>query len=180
MRLNNSPRFLLPVLAAVAVMGAVALSARPSAGREAPQGGTVIQIRDFEKASIVEIVAWSAMEPRFGLRTWVRRNGAPDRYHRLWVNADYPAIRDAPDAKGLNRPLQVSSATDNQNCLSGKCSPNSTVGARLPDEALRKEKGDVAVKFITTSGAEIVFTARRPLLDAYLASVDSVIGALKK
>ena len=37
------------------------------------------------------------------------------------------------------------------------------------------ERGRVA-----TSGAEIVFTARRPLLDAYLASVDSVIGALKK
>ncbi|MHB8839466.1 MAG: hypothetical protein ACYC7F_11005, partial [Gemmatimonadaceae bacterium] len=98
----------------------------------------------------------------------------------LWVNSAYPAITDASDAKGLNRPLQVSSARDDQNCLNGRCAPTSTVGARVPDDALRKAKEDVQVKFITGSGAEIVFTARRPLVDAYLAAVDSVVAALKK
>ncbi|MHB8839826.1 MAG: hypothetical protein ACYC7F_12850, partial [Gemmatimonadaceae bacterium] len=67
-------------LAVVGATGALVLAARPSAGHDAPQGGAVIQIRDFEKASIVEIVAWSATEPQFGLRTFVKRNGSPDRY----------------------------------------------------------------------------------------------------
>jgi hypothetical protein len=167
-------------LALIGAVGALAVAARPSAGHEAPQGGVVIQVRDFEKASIVEIVAWSAMEPQYGLRTFVKRNGSPDRYHRLWVNSAYPAISDAADAKGLNRPLQISSLRDDQNCLNGKCAPTSTVGARIPDEPLRKAKEDVQVKFITGSGAEIIFTARRPLVNAYLAAVDSVVGALKK
>lgn len=181
MFLNSKPsRVILRGVAVVGAVGALALAARPSAGREVPQGGAVIQIRDFQGSALVEIVAWNAMEPQFGLRTWVRRNGSPDRYHRLWVNSAYPAIGDAAKAQGLNRPLPVTSARDDQNCQSGKCAPNATVGARIPDEPLRKATENVEVKFITGSGAEIVFTARRPLIDAYLAAVDSVIGALKK
>ena len=175
-----SRRAALRGLAVIGAVGALALAARPSAGHEAPQGGAVIQIRDFDKASIVEIVAWNAAEPQFGLRTFVKRNGTPDRYHRLWVNNAYPAITDAAKAQGLNRPLPVSAARDDQNCLNGKCAPNATVGARVPDDALRKATDPVEVKFFTNSGAEIAFTARRPLVTAYLAAVDSVIGALKK
>ena len=173
-------RSVLRGFALVAAAVALAIAARPSAGNPVPQGGAVIQIRDFAAASIVEIVAWSASEPQYGLRTWVKRNGTADRYHRLWVNSASPAIGDASKAQGLNRPLQVSSARDDQNCLNGKCAPTATVGARIADDPLRKAKENVEVKFITSSGAEIVFTARRPLIDAYLAAVDSVIGALKK
>src|SRR5512133_1172030 len=144
-------RSLLRGFAVAAAASALVIAAKPSAGYSAPQGGAVIQVRDFPAASIVEIVAWNAAEPQFGLRTFVKRNGAADRYHRLWVNGAYPAIGDAATAQGLNRPLQVSSAKEN-----------------------------IEVKFITNSGAEIVFTARRPLLDAYLAAVDSVVAALKK
>ncbi len=173
-------RSILRGFAVVAAASALVIAASPSEGHPAPQGGAVIQIRDFPAASTVEIVAWNAAEPHFGLRTWVKRNGAADRYHRLWVNGSYPSIGDAATAQGLNRPLPVSSARDDQNCLNGKCAPNATVGARMTDDPLRKAKENVEVKFITSSGAEIVFTARRPLLDAYLAAVDSVIGALKK
>lgn len=173
-------RFTIRGLAVVAAASALVIAAKPSAGHSAPQGGAVIQIRDFPAASIVEIVAWNAAEPQYGLRTFVKRNGAADRYHRLWVNSAYPAIGDASKAQGLNRPLQVSSQRDDQNCVNSKCSPSATVGARIADDPLRKAKANVEVKFITNSGAEIVFTARRPLLDAYLAAVDSVIGALKK
>lgn len=173
-------RSILRGLAVVAALSAMGVAARPSAGHPAPQGGAVIQIRDFPSASTVEIVAWNAAEPQFGLRTWVKRNGSADRYHRLWVNGAYPGIGDATNAQGLNRPLQVSSARDDQNCLNGKCAPNATVGARIADDPLRKATEHVEVKFITNSGAEIVFTARRPLIDAYLAAVDSVIGTLKK
>jgi hypothetical protein len=168
------------IIAVVVAASAVAIAARPSAGHGVPQGGAVIQIRDFPSASIVEIVAWNAAEPQYGLRTFVKRNGSADRYHRLWVNSAYPAIGDAAKAQGLNRPLQVSSQRDDQNCLNGKCSPSATVGARIADDPLRKATENVEVKFITNSGAEIVFTARRSLIDAYLAAVDSVIGALKK
>lgn len=173
-------RSLLRGFAVVAAVSALVIGATPSAGHNAPQGGAIIQVRDFPAASIVEIVAWSASEPQYGLRTWVKRNGAADRYHRLWVNSAYPAIGDASKAQGLNRPLQMSSAKDDQNCLNGKCSPTATVTARIADDPLRKAKENVEVKFITSSGAEIVFTARRPLLDAYLAAVDSVVAALKK
>lgn len=173
-------RALLRGITVVAAASALAIAARPGAGHSAPQGGAVIQIRDFEKASIVEIVAWNAAEPQYGLRTFVKRNGAPDRYHRLWVNSGYPAITDAAKAQGLNRPLPVSSQRDDQNCLNNRCAPTATVGARVPDDALRKATDNVEVKFFTNSGAEIAFTARRPLVSAYLAAVDSVIGALKK
>lgn len=178
-RLTDSPLF-LRTLIAVGVAGALIAAARPTVSHAAPQGGAVVQVRDFEKASTVDVVAWNATEPQFGIRTWVRRNGQADRYHYLWVNADYPAIRDAGNAQGLNRPLQVTSLRDDQNCVNGRCSPTGIVRARVPDDALRKATGDVSVKFITNSGAEIVFTARRPLIDAYLASVDSLKNALKK
>jgi len=173
-------RVTLRGLAVLTAASALVIAATPSAGHPVPQGGAVIQIRDFPAASIVEIVAWNAAEPQYGLRTFVKRNGAADRYHRLWVNSAYPAIGDASKAQGLNRPLQVSTQRDDQNCLNGKCAPSTTVGARIADEPLRKATENVEVKFITSSGADIVFTARRPLLDAYLAAVDSVIGALKK
>ncbi|MBM3906753.1 MAG: hypothetical protein FJ363_01620 [Gemmatimonadetes bacterium] len=177
---RSTSRIVLRALAVIAAAGVVTAAARSSAGHEPPQGGAVIQIRDFEKASIVEIVAWNATEPQFGLRTFVKRNGSPDRYHRLWVTSGYPAITDVAKAQGLNRPLPVSSQRDDQNCLNNRCAPTSTVGARVPDDALRKATENVEVKFFTNSGAEIMFTARRPLVSAYLAAVDSVIGALKK
>lgn len=164
----------------LAVAGALLLNARSSASHPAAQSGTVVQVRDFEKASLVDIVSWTTASPQFGLRTWVRRNGQADRYHYLWVNANYPAIRDAKTAQGLNRPLQISSLGDDQNCLNGQCTPTSVVRARIPDDALRKSQEDITVKFISDSGAEITFTARRVLIDAYLASVDSVVTALKK
>ena len=173
-------RSFLRGFAVVAAASALVIAAKPSAGHPAPQGGAIIQIRDFPAASIVEIVAWNAAEPQYGLRTFIKRNGAADRYHRLWVNSAYPAIGDAAKAQGLNRPLQVSSQRDDQNCVNSKCAPTTTVGARIADDPLRKAKENVEVKFITNSGAEIMFTARRPLIDAYLAAVDSVIGALKK
>src|SRR5512133_1558713 len=139
-------RSLLRGFAVAAAASALVIAAKPSAGYSAPQGGAVIQVRDFPAASIVEIVAWNAAEPQFGLRTFVKRNGAADRYHRLWVNGAYPAIGDAAKAQGLNRPLQVSSQRDDQACLNGKCSPTATVGARIADDPLRKAKENVEVK----------------------------------
>jgi len=186
-------------IAMAAALAMLVIGARPTAGRTVspatdsvaatvgsrlalPQGGNVIQVRDVSSAPIVEIVAWSASNPGFGVRTWVRRSGgSPDRYHRLWGNIDFgPNGRDVATAKGLNRPLQVSSATDTQNCMAGTCSPASTFGARLPDAPLRAAKEDVAVAFVTNGGNEFTISLRRGLLDAYLATVDSVITALKK
>lgn len=141
----------------------------------------VIQVRDIPAAPTVEIVAWNSAEPAYGLRTWVRRNGTPDRYHRFWVSLDFdPAGRDVASAQALDRPAQTSNATDTQNCLNGKCSPGTTFGARILDGLLRSSKDNVPVKFLRTSGGDFTITMRRGLIDAYLASVDSVITALKK
>lgn len=179
----------------VVALGTVALFARPGAGRTIPpaaalagtassapsQGGAIIQVRDFPSAPIVEIVAWSPLAPAYGVRTLVRRSGAPDRYHRLWVSTDFgPSGRDVAQAQGLSRPLPVSYATDTQNCLDGKCTPGSTFGARLPDAQLRASKEDLAVKFITGGGTDFTVTMRRALVDSYLTTVDSVIASLKK
>lgn len=165
-----------------ALVTVVALWTVAVAARNAPlQGGNVIQVRDFPSSSVIEVVAWNTAEPRFGLRTTVRRSGGVlDRYHRLWVNSDYPGGRDVSQAQGLSRPLPLSNGTDTQNCLNGKCTPGSTFGARIPDGPFRSSKDDLAVKFITSSASEFTLTARRGLIDAYLATIDSVAAALKK
>ena len=77
-------------------------------------------------------------------------------------------------------PLPVSSATDTQNCVELKCSPEATFGARIPDGPFRDNKENLSVKFLTGSDVEINITVRRPLIDAYLAAVDSVTAAQKK
>jgi hypothetical protein len=181
----------------VIALGTLAVVAQPSAGRAGSrtadpagttadsrsiplQGGTIIQVRDFPSSNTVYVVAWSAAEPAFGLSTDVRRTGAPNRYHRLWVSIDWPGGRDATQAQGLDRPLQVSTTTETQNCFNGTCTPGTTFGARIPDGPFRASKDPLVVKFITGSGSEINFTARRALVDAYLATVDSVVAALKK
>jgi hypothetical protein len=162
---------LLTVAGAAVLIGAV---------HAPPQGGIIVQVRDFTGAATVDVVAWTSSDPTFGLRTFVRRAGGPDRYHRLWVNIDVAGVRDVAKAQGFDRPLRVSTETDAQNCYNGKCSPTSTVGARMFDEQLRSSKGDVVVKFITPTSSEIDYTLRRALIDAYLATVDSVAKALKK
>lgn len=175
-----SRRSIRLAFAAAFAAGALAFTVGSSAAHTVPQSGVVIQIRDFPSSSVVEVLAWNALEPAIGLRTFVRRSGAPDRYHRLWVNSEYPGGNGITDAKGLNRPLQFSTATDAQNCLNGKCAPSSTFGARIPDGPFRASKDPLEVKFVTNSGSELTITARRPLIDAYLAAVDSVATSLKK
>lgn len=187
----------LRALIVVVTLGSVVVAARPGAGRTVPfvapagaasagtlhapaQGGVIVQVRDFPSSSTLSVVAWNAAAPAFGLGTVVSRSGRPDRYHRLWVNQDWPGGRNVTQAQGLDRPLKVDSLTDTQNCFNGKCTPTSTFGARILDSQIRASKGDVPVKFITSSGSEIAFTLRRDLVDAYLGTIDSVVAALKK
>jgi hypothetical protein len=192
-------RAVLRALIVVTALGIVVAAARPGYGRSVPpsvtpvvaatagalppplQRGAIVQVRAYPSSSTIEVVAWNPAEPNFGLRTWVRRGGAPDRYHRLWVAMDFnPAGGDVAKAQGLNRPLPISNATDTQNCVELTCSPGSTFGARIPDGSFRDNKENLSVKFITGSDVEINITVRRPLIDAYLAAVDSVIAAQKK
>lgn len=187
----------LRALIVVVTLGSVVVAARPGAGRTVPfvapagaasagtlhapaQGGVIVQVRDFPSSSTLSVVAWNAAAPAYGLSTVVSRSGRPDRYHRLWVNQDWPGGRDVKQAQGLDRPLQLDSLTDTQNCFNGKCTPTATFRARILDGSLRGSKGDVPVKFITSSGSEIAFTLRRDLVDAYLGTIDSVVAALKK
>lgn len=189
----------LRALIVVVSLGTVVVAARPGSARTATpsvtpvvaatagalppplQRGAIVQVRAYPSSSTIEVVAWNPAEPNFGLRTWVRRGGAPDRYHRLWVAMDFnPAGSDVAKAQGLNRPFPVTTATDTQNCVELTCSPDATFGARIPDGPFRDNKENLSVKFITGSDVEINITMRRPLIDAYLAAVDSVIAAQKK
>jgi len=188
----------LRALIVVVTLGSAVVAARPGSARTvtpsvapvvaanagahpaSPQGGVIVQVRDFPSSATLSIVAWNAAAPAYGLSTVVSRSGRPDQYHRLWVNQDWPGGRDVKQAQGLDRPLKLDSLTDTQNCFNGKCTPTSTFRARILDGQMRGSKGDVPVKFITNSGSEIVFTLRRDLVDAYLGTIDSVVAALKK
>ena len=174
-------RFLRRTLPFVAAAAALAIVSRSGNSRPAPQGGAVVQVRDFPNSSTIDIVAWDAMNPQWGLRTFVKRNnGQPDRYHRFWVNSDYPGGRDVSTAQGLNRTLQVNTQNDNQNCYNGKCTPTSTFGGRINDNWIRDAKGDVDVRFLTSSSSEINLSVKKGVVEAYLAALDSVSKSLKK
>ncbi|MCX5761749.1 MAG: hypothetical protein NTW72_09650 [Gemmatimonadetes bacterium] len=183
---NLKPRAMhrhLPVLrASVVALALIAIGTLAAAGplRAQSPSGTIIQVRDLPGSPIVWVVAWNAAEPAFGLSTSVRRFGAPDRYHRLWVSLDWPGGRDVAKAQGFNRPLPVSTTTETQNCFNGTCTPSATFGARLTDGPFRATQDDVPVKFVRGSGDEFTITLRRRLIDAYLGTVDSVAAALKK
>ncbi len=163
---------------AVATLGAVTIGTHSAAAQVVRP---VVQVRDVPTAPIVEILAWNAAEPSFGLRSWVRRGGSADRYHRFWVAKDVvPSSGDISSAQSLNRPLQTSLAGDTQNCLNGVCTPSQTFGARFLDNVIRSSKEDLPVKFFTGGGSDYTFTLRRPVVEAYLAAVDSVVAAQKK
>ncbi len=163
---------------AAAACGAMGLAARPlGAQLVAPK----VMVKDVSTAPIIEIIAWNAADPNYGLRSWVRRGGKPDRYHRFWVNKDrIPSASDINTAQSLNRSLPTTIINDTQNCYNNVCMPNSTIGARFLDDLLRSSKEDLLVTFFTTGGSNYPITLKRPVVELYLATVDSVIAAQKK
>lgn len=167
----------LLTFAAVA-LGAVALGSQ-SAGAQIIR--PMVQVKDIPTAPLIEVIAWNATEPNYGLRSWVRRGGKPDRYHRFWVNKDLiPSANEINSAQSLNRTLPTTTINDTQNCYNGVCMPNSTIGARFLDDLLRSSKEDLLVTFFTTGGSNYPITVRKAVVERYLVTMDSVIAAQKK
>ena len=141
-----------------------------------------VVVHDYPGSSNVTIIAWNPATPNYGLRTDVPRAGGTWRYHWLYVATNSVPEREMAKATGMNRSLRLEGAMkDEQNCLGGKgCSPSEYFSARIPDDVLRANLDGVSVTILTTSSNELVYNIRRDVVDAYLATVDSVRAALKK
>jgi hypothetical protein len=163
---------------AALALGALAVGSQ-SAGAQIIR--PMVQVKDVPTAPLIEVIAWNAAEPNYGLRSWVRRGGKPDRYHRFWVNKDMiPSAGDINSAQSLDRSLPTTLINDTQNCYNGVCMPNATIGARFLDDLLRSSKEDLLVTFFTTGGSRYPITVRKAVVDLYLTTMDSIIAAQKK
>lgn len=71
-------------------------------------------------------------------------------------------------------------ATDEDACRFGNvCSPKATIGLGLPDEWLRQHRDSIVVTMHARDGQNWTVRLDRPVIQAYLATIDSVSAALK-
>ncbi len=159
-----------------------------SAALLAVTAANIIQVRDIPSQNTVSVVAWSGAETGVGIRTRVGRDGkivgeGKLGDHRLYVDA---SIADAKG--GFTRAVALPSQNlrllgkvkDTEACRFGPCSPMETYGVQIADKMLREGKGDLTVQFRPSTGDNWEYTLRRDLIDAYLATVDSLAAAFKK
>jgi hypothetical protein len=141
-----------------------------------------VELRYFPFSPTVSVVAWPAQDAGYGLRTSVRRDGSLVRGHRLYVGTyDEPWVRRLRVAVAPPKQFQMLGVSrDVYACYFGKCSPFKTLEVLIPDEFLRATRDSVAVTLYGWDGRELTITARRDLIDAYLAAVDSVSAALRR
>lgn len=170
----------IPALISLGILGATAAVRIP-----------VVQVRDIPNTPTVTIVAWEPGEAQFGLRTRLRRDGshlgegrAGD--HRLYLssafvkaNGDSNTISVAHTGKVLRR--QSGTVKDVDACRFGNvCSPSETVGLNVADEFLREHRDSLIVTFRPKGGRNWIVRLEKPLIDAYLNTIDSVSAALKQ
>ena len=148
----------------------------------------IVQVRDLPNAPSIDIVGWEPGEAQFGLRTRLRRDGsllgAGRGDHRLFlssVQVDAKGgfnIATAHTGKVLRK---MDKETDVNACRFGNvCSPAETVGLAVSDEMLRENRDSLVVTFRPATGRKWTVRLEKPLIDAYLATMDSVSGSLKK
>ncbi|HST08175.1 MAG TPA: hypothetical protein VLJ83_08375 [Gemmatimonadaceae bacterium] len=166
-----------------------------SPGNEAHDPGPpIVQVREYTKSPAVVVVAWEPDDNGFGLRTELRRDGSLVSDHQLYVDTYYDggvALTKSPILRRANWNVaetlvpahQVLLSTgvshDLYHCFWGPCSPYEVRGIRIRDEMLRSNRDSIAVKLYGRGDADIVLTARRDLIDAYLSTVDSLSAALR-
>jgi hypothetical protein len=196
-------RFPLVVVASLSALAACAFpinrGAKPYdddayAGSSADEPGPpIVQVREYSKSNIV-VIAWEPDDNGFGLRTELRRDGSLVSDHRLYVSTYYNgrvALTNSPllqrmkwnVAEAVVPAHQVLLSTgvsrDLYHCYWGPCSPYESVGIRIRDEMLRSNRDSIAVRLYGRGDAEMILTARRDLIDAYLSTVDSLAAALR-
>jgi hypothetical protein len=142
----------------------------------------IVQVRYFSFSPTVSVVAWTRGSG-YGLRGWIRGDGSLVMDHRVYVSTYYhPTVRSFPWASIPSRPLFMTGISrDDYACYFGKsCSPFETFGAFIPDKVLRPSRNSIPVTFYAYDGREIVVTVHHQLIDAYLATVDSVSAELSR
>ena len=152
----------------------------------------VVRVREFPQSSTVTVVAWGASDPRYGLRSMLRRDGSLIRDHTLYISTGYAPVtggtgilivpRDyiqtvAPSGHALryNGVLR-----DYQPCQGGEgCSPTEAFTARVPDELLRAGLDSLTVRLAARGGTDATLTVPGEVILAFLSTVDSVSTALR-
>lgn len=146
----------------------------------------IVQVREYEGATTVDIVAWEPTSPNWGLRTSVRKNGSLERDHYIFVNTVYLGLTSAPRFVKMLEPkargLQTTILSDVHNCYqSHLCSPRSFLAARVPED-LMEDRPDSLVLVIPSPRAasgEVTITIEAEVIKAYMATTDSVVAARK-
>ena len=190
--MNMRVDFPLLVLVASAIAGCATMRAEPAES-------TVVQVREYNRSTTVNVVAWAPDDNGYGLHAMVRRDGTLVRDHRFYVTTAYlgagffrntgatfghGAINGrrfiemiAPEELMLER---EGIARDIHYCFGWpRCSPRETGGARVPDSILRANRDSVSLRFYDRYATEMILTLRRDVIDPYLRTVDSVAAALR-
>jgi hypothetical protein len=149
-----------------------------------------VVVRSYRLSPAVNVVAWSPDEAYVGLRARVLRDGTLSRDHSLYVSTYYfTNTRDffgatwhafAPNAEE-GQPLESGGLLrDTESCRGNQgCSPYVSFVVRVPEKMLRAPGDSLLVKVYGRNSSEDVVTIYRPLIDAYLAKVDSVRAVLR-
>ena len=149
----------------------------------------IVQVREFWRSSVVDVVAWDTDDNDFGLRASVSRTGTlvggrKFGDHRLFLTPHFAyhngGFKYAVVTMG--RPLLGAGAQrDPYSCFySKRCSPMVTVGVGVPDSVLRANRDSLVVTFLPRVDEPWTITLRRELITAYLTKVDSVVAELRK
>ena len=157
------------------------LPAEPDKDVEPPQ----VVVRDWTNAPFSSVVGWHDDEWRQGLRVSVSHLGEI-RDHLVYVGtnafANYTPYSNAiwhgwVDGVRFPKPLVSQRLTrDLFFCQrSNGCTPYEYFSARVPDGLLRAVRDSLVVNVRSRNGIhETDIVIRRPLVDSYLAVVDSV------
>lgn len=161
------------------VLAAYAVSASP-----------VVQVRDDPNAPAIAIVAWESSSAEFGLRTRLRRDGShlgEGRVgdHRLFISSSFVQANGAfTHAVSHNGKLLriTNTVRDVDACRfgGGVCSPAQTIGLSVADKFLRENRDSLVVTLRPQTGRNWSIRLDRPLIDAYLNTMDSLSASLKK
>jgi hypothetical protein len=164
-----------------------------AAGADTASTQPIVQVRDdFQRSSVVSVVAWDRENADFGLRTAVSRNGTllgGDRFgdHSMYMTPTLVRTMGGfAHAEIVRGQLLRSTGTalDRTPCAGSpmRCSPSIANSIRLPDSLLRvarDSRDSVIVTFYPTLGEPWTLALRPELVTAYLHKVDSVVARMR-
>jgi hypothetical protein len=158
-----------------------------------------IQVRYLPHSPSVSVLAWRADQPGYGLRASVLSDGSLAGQHAIYVSTTYrPEMPQSPRAMIPSMPLRAYRGFRDLNaCRFGECSPFTTMNALIPDHVLRATRDATPVRFYedvaarrgpqlsaATAGSggprDFTITIDPALVAAYLATIDSVSGELRR